>query len=41
MGAVGMTQEWVLNDNITSAETVVRMMFASMPENMRAAVFGE
>ncbi len=41
MGAVGMTQEWALNDNITSAETVVRMMFASMPENMRAAVFGE
>ena len=41
MGAVGMTQEWVLNDNITSAETVVRMMFASMPENMRAAVFGQ
>ena len=29
MGAVGMTQEWVLNDNITSAETVVRMMFNS------------
>ena len=41
MGAVGMTQEWVLNDNITSAETLVRMMFASMPENMRAAVLGE
>ena len=36
MGSVGMTREWVLNDNITSAETVVRMMFASMPENMRA-----
>lgn len=35
MGSVGMTQEWVLNDNITSAETVVKMMFASMPENMR------
>lgn len=29
MGAVGMTQEWVLNDNITSAETVVQMMFHS------------
>ena len=39
--AVGMTREWVLNDNITSAETAVRMMFASMPENMRAALFGE
>ena len=35
MGAVGMTQEWVLNDNITSAETVVQMMFHSMPENMK------
>lgn len=35
MGAVGMTQEWVLEDNISSAETVVRMMFASMPENLR------
>ena len=35
MGAVGMTQEWVLYDNITSAETVVRMMFASMPESLR------
>jgi hypothetical protein len=34
-GAVGMTREWVLEDNITSAETVVKMMFASMPENMR------
>ncbi len=41
MGAVGMTQEWVLNDNITSAETVVQMMFASMPENMRSVFFSE
>lgn len=39
MGAVGMTQEWVLNDNITSAETVVQLMFHSMPENMRAILF--
>lgn len=38
MGAVGMTQEWVLEDNITSAETIVRMMFASMPENMRSVL---
>ena len=35
MGAVGMTQEWVMNDNITSAETVVQMMFQSMPENLK------
>ena len=41
MGAVCMTQEWVLNDNITSAETVVQMMFASMPENMRSVCFAE
>ena len=35
MGSVGMTQEWVLTDNITSAETVVQMMFKSMPEDLR------
>ena len=34
MGAVGMTREWVLTDNITSAETVVQMMFKSMPEDL-------
>ena len=39
MGSVGMTQEWVLKDNITSAETVVQMMFHSMPENMRTILF--
>ncbi|MBQ9563037.1 MAG: TetR family transcriptional regulator C-terminal domain-containing protein [Lachnospiraceae bacterium] len=39
MGSVGMTQEWVLNDNITSAETVVQMMFNSMPENLRRILF--
>ena len=39
MGAVGMTQEWVLMDNITSAETVVQMMFQSMPENLRSVLF--
>lgn len=39
MGAVGMTQEWVLNDNITSAETVVQMMFNSMPENLHKIFF--
>ncbi len=31
-----MTREWVPEDNVTSAETVVRMMFASMPEDMQA-----
>ena len=39
MGAVGMTREWVLTDNITSAETVVQMMFNSMPENLRKILF--
>ena len=39
MGSVGMTQEWVLTDNITSAETVVQMMFNSMPENLRKIFF--
>ena len=34
-----MTQEWVLNDNITSAGTVVQMMFNSMPENLRKIFF--
>ena len=38
MGAFGMTQEWVMNDNITSAETVVRMMFQSMPENLKTVI---
>jgi hypothetical protein len=41
MGAVGMTQEWVLKDNITSAETVVKMMFASMPDKLRNIFFGK
>jgi len=39
MGSVGMTQEWVWNDNITSAETVVEMLFHSMPENLRRILF--
>ena len=30
-----MTREWVLQDNITPAELIVRMMFASMPESLR------
>lgn len=39
-GAVGMTREWVLEDNITSAETAVKMMFCSMPKNMAELFFG-
>ena len=38
-GSVGMTREWLLEDNITPAETIVDMMFASMPENMRNIYF--
>ena len=33
------TREWLLNDNITPAETVVEMMFRSMPENLRKIYF--
>lgn len=33
-GAVGMTREWILDDNKVDAATVVKMMFNSMPENM-------
>ena len=35
-GGVGMTREWLMTDNITPAETVVEMMFNSMPENIRS-----
>lgn len=38
-GAVGMTREWLLSDNITPAETIVEMMFLSMPENLRKIFF--
>lgn len=38
-GAVGMTREWLLTDNITPAETVVEMMFQSMPERLRYIYF--
>lgn len=38
-GTVGMTREWLLEDNITPAETVVEMMFASMPEGLRKIYF--
>ena len=34
-GTIGMTQEWLTHDNITPAETVVEMMFGSMPENLK------
>ncbi len=34
-GTAGMTREWLLGDNITPAETIVTMMFRSMPEAMK------
>ena len=37
--AGGMTREWLLEDNITPAETVVEMMFQSMPEALRKIFF--
>ncbi len=39
-GAIGMTKEWVLNDNVTPAEEVVEMMFCSMPERLQKIYFG-
>ncbi len=39
-GAVGMTREWLMKDNITPARTVVEMMFDSMPEMLRRIWFG-
>lgn len=38
-GTVGMTREWVLQDNVTSAETIVEMMFESMPQSLRRIYF--
>lgn len=40
-GAIGMTREWLLTDNITPAETVVEMMFNSMPEILRKIYFSK
>lgn len=33
-GCVGLTREWILQDNITPADVIVQMMFASMPERL-------
>ena len=38
-GTLGMTREWLMKDNITPAETVVQMMFGSMPESLRRLYF--
>lgn len=39
-GTARMTRERLLNDNVTPAETVVEMMFQSMPQAMRDLYFG-
>ena len=39
-GALGMTREWLLKDNITPAEAVVKMMFHAMPESLKKIYFG-
>jgi len=39
-GTPGMTREWLMKDNLTPAETVVRMIFASMPESLKPVFFG-
>ena len=39
-GTLGMTREWLLNDNITPAETAVKMMFDSMPDSLKNILFG-
>ncbi len=38
-GTIGMTQEWLMHDNITPAETIVKMMFDSMPESLKDMFF--
>ena len=38
-GCVGLTREWVLQDNITPADVIVRMMFASMPGRLLQIYF--
>ncbi len=40
-GTLGMTREWLLKDNITPAETIVEMMFNSMPESLKNLYFGK
>jgi hypothetical protein len=38
---VGITREWLLNDNITPAKSAVAMMFASMPESLKQIYFSD
>ncbi len=38
-GAVGMAREWLLKDDKTPAETIARLNFLSMPEQLRQLYF--
>ena len=38
-GATSLGKEWILNDNKTSAETIVRYMFDSMPQKLQEIYF--
>ncbi len=38
-GAVLMAREWILKDNVTPAETLIRMMFRSMSKELYALYF--
>ncbi len=40
-GAVWMSREWILNDNTTPAETVIQMMFNTMPQSLWNIYFGD
>lgn len=38
-GALGISREWILNDDFTSAKTIVTMMFKAMPDDLKKILF--
>ena len=40
-GTLGMTREWVLDDNITPARAAASMMYDAMPESLKNIFFKE
>ena len=40
-GAMSVTKEWVLSNDDTTAEDMVKMMFASMPPQLHELYFGQ
>ncbi len=38
-GGIGTSKEWILQDNITSAETIIQMQFNSMPQSLQKMFF--